>query len=487
MNFTVEHILIGGSFLLFLGVLSSKISTRLGVPTLLIFLAIGVLAGAEKVGGIHFDHPYTASVLGAITLTFILFSGGLDTDFKHVKPILIGGALLSTLGVLITASVIGGFLSLISDFTLIEGMLVGAIISSTDAAAVFSVLRAKNLHLKANISPLLELESGSNDAMAYALTVFFTSILKDGKPFSLVSLIPFLLKEMILGALMGVLIGKLLIFLISRVRLSYESLYPALTLSVILFAYSFTTFMHGNGFLAVYIAGIMLGSQDFIHKKSLLRFYEGIGWLMQIVMFITLGLLVSATTLMSIAGVGVLVALVAMFIARPIGVFVSLAFSKFNTRHKLFISWVGLKGAVPIVLATYPLIMRIDKSDVIFHIVFFIVILSVLLQGTTLYPFAKWLKIEDTSGRKKRKPVMELSEDVRSELIELTLLPNSIAVGKQIVELGLPKSALIVLIHRKNQYVSPRGDTVLVGGDNIMVMVDEKKEIKQVKTCLGIA
>lgn len=486
MNFTVETILIGGSFLLFLGVLSSKISTRLGVPTLLIFLAIGVLAGMDSIGVIHFNDPYTAQVLGAITLSFILFSGGLDTDFKHIKPILIGGGLLSTLGVLVTASVIGGFLYFVSDFSLIEGMLVGAIISSTDAAAVFSVLRSKNISLKANISPLLELESGSNDAMAYLLTVFFTSVLKEGHAVEFSALIPFFLKEMILGALMGVLVGKLLVFLINRVQLSYDSLYPALTLSMILFAYSFTNFMHGNGFLAVYIAGIILGSQDFIHKKSLLRFYEGIGWLMQIVMFITLGLLVSSRMLFSIAGLGVLVAIVAMFIARPIGVFVSLAFSKYKSRHKFFISWVGLKGAVPIVLATYPLIHKIDKADAIFHIVFFIVIISVLLQGTTLYPFAKWLELEDTSGRKKRKPAVALSEDVRSELIELTLPPSVSAVGKQIVELGFPKGALIVLIQRKNQYVSPRGDTVLNGGDSLMIMVDEKKEIKEVKTCLGI-
>lgn len=469
-----------------MGVLSSKISTRLGVPTLLIFLAVGVIAGSDSLGGVRFQDAYTAQVLGAITLSFILFSGGLDTNFHHIKPILWSGVLLSTLGVFITAMAMALFMYFVAGFSLAEGLLVGAIVSSTDAAAVFSILRSKNISLKANLSPLLELESGSNDAMAYLLTMFSIKLITHPQDTTLLSFIPIFIKEMLLGGLVGLGIGKALKLIINKVKLPYNSLYPALTLSMVLFAYSATNFVHGNGFLAVYITGLILGSNDFIHKKSLLKFYEGIGWLLQIVMFIVLGLLVSPSLLVSIAGIGVLAAIILMFMARPAGVFGSLLFSKLNVSHKTFISWVGLKGAVPIVLATHPLIAGIDKGDTIFHIVFFIVILSVLLQGTTLYPLAQWLQLEDFSQKKKKKPILEFSEDVKSELLELVLPKTASSIGKEIVELGFPKGALIVLIQRNKQYLTPKGDTKLEGGDHLMVMLDEKKQKKEVEESLGI-
>ncbi|MCG8340641.1 MAG: potassium/proton antiporter [Cytophagales bacterium] len=487
MNFTVEGILIVGSFLLFISILSSKISTKLGVPTLLLFLAIGMLAGSDGIGWIRFEDPHKAQVLGAITLTFILFSGGLDTAFEDIRPIIWNGVLLSTLGVLITASTLGYFIYLVTDFNFLEGFLVGSIVSSTDATAVFSILRSRNINLKAKLAPTLELESGSNDAMAYFLTIFFTSLLASDQEVNIVSVIPKFFQEMLIGGFAGFIMGKAMIFVINKARLPYEALYPALTLSMILFTYSATHVLHGNGFLAVYIAGLILGSRDFIHKKSLVRFYDGIAWLMQIVMFIVLGLLVCPPSLIPIAGIGLLIAAVSMFIARPLSVFLSLAFSKTNFNQKLFISWVGLKGAVPIVFATYPLIEKIDKSDKIFHIVFFIVLTSVLLQGTTLYPFAKWLQLEDTSPIKKKKPwTLKLSEDVKSELLELVVPKGAEAAGKQIVQLGLPKNALIVLVERDKRYLTPRGDTVIEEGDKLMVMTDDKNEIKELKACLGI-
>ena len=488
MNFTVEGILIVGSFLLFISILSSKISTKLGVPTLLLFLAIGMLAGSDGIGWVRFEDPYKAQVLGAITLTFILFSGGLDTAFEDIRPIIWNGILLSTLGVLVTACTIGYCIYLITDFSLIEGLLVGSIVSSTDATAVFTILRSRNIHLKANLAPTLELESGSNDAMAYFLTIFFTSLLASDQAVNIVSVIPKFLQEMLIGGLAGLIMGKLMVFVINKARLPYEALYPALTLSMILFTYSATNVLHGNGFLAVYIAGLMLGSRDFIHKKSLVRFYDGIAWLMQIVMFIVLGLLVCPSKLVPIAGIGLLIAAVSIFVARPLGVFLSLAFSKTNFNQKLFTSWVGLKGAVPIVFATYPLIEGIDKCDMIFHIVFFIVFTSVLLQGTTLYPFAKWLQLEDTSPIKKQKPwTLKLSEDVKSELLELVVPKGAEIAGKQVVQLGLPKNALIVLIERDKGYLTPRGDTVIEERDKLMVMTDDKNEIQELKACLGIS
>jgi cell volume regulation protein A len=485
MDFTAEAILIVGSFLLFVSILASKISTKLGIPTLLIFLVVGMLAGSEGIGGISLHNAALAKVLGAVTLTLILFSGGLDTEYAHIRPIIWHGVLLSTIGVLVTAFGIGYFIYWVTDFNLVESLLVGSIISSTDAAAVFSILRSKNIHLKHHLAPTLELESGSNDVMAFFLMMFFTGLLRSEGEMGFSSAIPIFFKEMLIGGTVGFLVGKAMVWVVNKAQLAHESLYPGLTLSMILFAYSATNFIHGSGFLAVYIAALMLGSQDFLHKKSLIRFYDGVTWLMQVVMFIVLGLLVYPKKLIPVAGIGILISLVLMFIARPLGVFLSLAcFKKVGQKQKLFISWVGLRGAVPIVFATYPLLERIDKSDVIFHIVFFIVLTSILFQGTTLHPLAKWLQLEAKLSAKKARAI-SLSEDVKSELIELEITDNSAAAGKKIVELGFPKSSLIVLISRDKQYLTPRGDTVIEAGDKLMVMTDDEQAIKDVKACLS--
>jgi len=485
MNFTVESILIVGSFLLFISILASRISTQLGIPTLLIFLVIGMLAGSEGIGGIGLHNAALAKILGIVTLILILFSGGLDTEYAHIRPIIWHGILLSTVGVLVTAFGIGYFIYWVTDFSLVESFLVGSIISSTDAAAVFSILRSKNMHLKHHLAPTLELESGSNDVMAFFLMMFFANLLSSGDTREFSSAIPIFFREMLIGSIVGFLMGKTMVWVVNKAQLVHESLYPGLTLSMILFTYSATNFIHGSGFLAVYIAALMLGSQDFLHKKSLIRFYDGVTWLMQVAMFIVLGLLVFPKQLIPIAGIGMLISLVLMFIARPLGVFLSLTFFKnIGYPQKVFISWVGLRGAVPIVFATYPMLGHIDKSDIIFHIVFFIVLTSVLFQGTTLQPLAKWLKLEAKLSAKKAKAI-SLSEDVKSELLELEVVQNSIAAGKKIVELGFPKGSLIVLINRDKNYLTPRGDTVLEAGDKLMVMTDDKRDIQTFKHCLG--
>ncbi|MCP3659944.1 MAG: potassium/proton antiporter [Bacteroidetes bacterium] len=486
MNSAVELLLIGSAILLFFSVLFSKLSTKIGFPTILVFIAIGMIVSIDGFGTISFKDPHTAQIIGSITLSFILFSGGLDTEFKHIKPILWNGVLLSTLGVLVTAFVIGGFITLISDFSFIEGLLVGAIVSSTDAAAVFSILRSRDMHLKANLSPTLELESGSNDAMAYLLTILFTTILSSKTKIGAFFVIKFFLQEMVIGAGAGFLMGKAMLWIINRIKLAYDALYPALVLSMILFTFSAVNFMHGNGYLAIYIAGMILGNSDFIHKKSLKKFYEGIGWLLQIGMFIALGLLVSPQKLVLVGGLGIMIALVLILIARPTSVFISLFFSKANFPQKLFVSWVGLRGAVPIVLATYPLLYNINKSETIFHIVFFVVLISMLIQGTTLYPVAKWLRLEEPPPKKKTPKALSLSEDVKSELVEIVVPKNSMAGEKEIVHLGLPKNALVVLIQRGKNYITPRGDTIIHSRDKLMVMTDDKNEIDTIKNCFYI-
>ena len=445
-----------------------------------------MMAGSEGIGGIYFDNPHVAQLLGILALNFILFSGGMDTRWESVKPILRQGITLSTVGVLLTAGTIGLFVHYTTDFTILEGLLLGSIVSSTDAAAVFSILRTRSIGLKGNLRPLLELESGSNDPMAYVLTITFTYLVAHGDA-SIGKLIFQFFQQMIIGGILGYALGKGMTFVINKVKLETEGLYPVLIMAMIFFTYSITHLLGGNGFLAVYLSALVLGNSNFIHKKSAIKFYDGQAWLMQIVMFLTLGLLVFPHKILPIAGTGILIALVLIFVARPIGVFVSLAFFKSKLRDKLFISWVGLRGAVPIVFATYPLIAGIGKADTIFHLVFFISASSVLLQGYLLPQVAKWLKVIVPKKAKKLTSLdMELYDTIQSEFVEIILPGNSVAVGKAIVKLRLPKPALIVLLVREGKYIQPNGSTVLEEGDKLLVLANSKGILNEVYKTLGV-
>jgi cell volume regulation protein A len=486
MNYTTEHIILIASILLMSSILASKTSTRIGVPVLILFLAIGMLAGSEGIGGIYFDDPHAAQLLGVIALNLILFSGGMDTRWKSVAPILWRGVSLSTLGVLITAGAIGTFTWLITDFSLLEGLLLGSIVASTDAAAVFSILRSKSIGLKGYLRPTLELESGSNDPMAYLLTISFTYLITHGDA-SIPGLIFEFFEEMIIGGVMGYVLGKLMVVAINKVQLETEGLYPVLILGMIFFTFSITDVLHGNGFLAVYLSAMVLGNSNFLHKKAVLKFYDGQAWLMQIVMFLTLGLLVFPSELLPVAGWGVLIALVLIFVARPLAIFISLSFFNINTREKLFISWVGLRGAVPIVFATYPLIAGVSKADTIFNLVFFISAISVLLQGSALPLVAKWLKVTVPGKIKKVTPLdIELYDTVRSEFVEIMLNGTSKSIGKAIVKLKLPQSALIVLLEREGKYIQPTGATILEEDDKLLVLASSKEVLNEVYNALGI-
>ncbi|WP_276496303.1 potassium/proton antiporter [Pontibacter litorisediminis] len=484
MNFTVEDILFGVAILLFLSILVSKSLGRLGIPALVLFLGVGMLAGSEGIGGIYFDDVQTAQSLGTIALVLILYSGGLDTKWQSTRPVLWRGMVLSTFGVFITAILMGVFASYVLNFSLLEGLLLGAIVSSTDAAAVFSILRSRNIGLKHNLRPTLELESGSNDPMAYFLTVSFTFLLTNPDT-GLWDLVPMFFMQMSIGALMGVAMGYGMAWVINRIKLEQEGLYPALTLAMVLFTYAFTASISGNGFLAVYTAGVILGNKNFIHKRSLTRFYDGVSWLMQILMFLTLGLLVFPSQLLPVLGVGVLVSVFLIFVARPISVFLSLIFFKVSLREQLYISWVGLRGAVPILFATYPMLAGIEESGMIFNVVFFIVLISVMLQGTTLKVVADWLGLSEVDDAPKRLQLgEELGYNAKNELIELQLGAQAKAVGKSLVQLQMPKSSLIVLIDRSGKFVTPNGATVLEPYDKLMVMIDNEEELKNVREVL---
>lgn len=466
----IEFTLIAVSLILLISALASKISDRFGVPSLLLFLVLGMLLGSDGPGGIHFDHPALVQLVGVVALVFILFSGGLDTKWTRIRPVIWYGVALSTVGVLLTALIVGLFAQWLFEWTLLEGLLLGAIVSSTDAAAVFSVLRSKGLGLRANLKDILELESGSNDPMAVFLTTSLIQALTqpEAPPARFIGL--FLL-QMFLGALIGYGLGQAGLWLFNRARLGYDGLYPVMSIALIVLTYALANVAGGNGFLAVYVSGIFLGGQDFIHKKSLSNFHDGLAWLMQIAMFLTLGLQVFPSRLVTVILPGTLIAACLIFAARPVSVFLSLLFTPFTIREKAFLSWVGLRGAVPIILATYPLLARIEQAELIFNVVFFVVLFSTLLQGSTLPPMARWLRVDAPIAAKRTYPIEYTpGAGLKSELREMTLPAHSGAIGKAIVELGLPDDFLIVLIARDDEYLIPSGGTILKPGDVLLVL-----------------
>lgn len=476
MNLTIENILLVGSVLLFVSIIVGKTSYKFGVPTLLLFLSIGMLAGSDGIGGIQFADPKMAQFIGVVALNFILFSGGLDTNWQSVKPILGRGIVLSTLGVLLTALSLGLFVYYVTDFTIYESMLLGSIVSSTDAAAVFSILRSKSLALKSNLRPTLELESGSNDPMAYVLTIAFLSLVVDPSQ-GLASVVPLFLQQMAVGGIAGLGFGKLSKIIINRIQLDFEGLYPILVIALMFITFSATDFVGGNGFLAIYLCAVYLGNQDLMHKKAILKFYDGMAWLMQIVLFLTLGLLVFPSQVFPVMGIGLLISLFLILVARPVSVFLSLVFFRMQLRKRFYISWVGLRGAVPIVFATYPLLAGIDKAPMIFNIVFFVSVTSVLIQGTTLGVVARWLHM---ALPERIKPISESEKLIidlpKSTLQEIEIKPHFQAVNKRVVDLKFPRSAFIVMIKRNDIYIRPGGSTVIQPNDVLMVLADREED-----------
>ncbi len=465
----LEYLLLGVAVMLLLSVVSSKASTQLGVPTLVLFLLIGMLAGSDGPGGIEFNNPWLAQYLGTVALIFILFSGGLDTKWKEIKPVLWRGVILSTIGVMLTAIIVGYAAYYVLDFSLLEAMLLAAIISSTDAAAVFSILRSKQISLKGDLRPLLELESGSNDPMAIFLTTSLIALIT-GAIASPTTLISMFAQQMALGAVFGYMMGRGMAVIVNRIRLDYRGLYPLLTISLVLLTFALTAALGGNGFLAVYIAGLSLGSHSFIHKRSLIDDHDSMAWLMQIVMFLTLGLLVFPSRLLPVASIGLFICFVLMFLARPMAVLICLLpFRKMPLKERVMLSWVGLRGSVPIILATFPLISGVQKADMIFNVVFFVVLTSVLVQGSSIPFFARRLGVDAPLVSLLESPEAVPGREEWEPLVKLKVLSGSSADGKQIADLNLPDDTWIAVLRREGHPIRPGGSTVLKGGDRLSV------------------
>ncbi len=471
--------------LVFLSIFASKISEKFGIPALLMFLAVGMLAGADGPGRIYFDNAEVANLVGTFALAYILFSGGMDTNWRDVRPVLWRAVTLATVGVVVTAVLVGLFAWKALGFSLYEGLLLGSIVSSTDAAAVFAVLRSRGVGLKGNLRPLLELESGSNDPMAVFLTTAMIGLISDPSK-SWASLLPSLVIGMTTGVLVGAAIGFLAGRLFDAVRLEFEGLYPVLGMSLVLLTYGGAEILRGNGFLAVYTCGIVLGNTDFVNKRTLARFHDGIGWLMQIILFLVLGLLVFPSRLPAIAFPALLVSAFLMFVARPVAVYIGLLRSSFTMSQRTLIAWTGLRGAVPVVLATIPFTAGYERSDVLFNMVFFIVLTSVLLQGKSLMTVARRLKVDEPLVSRPRYPLeFEKTESgMLNETRETDILPNAAVVGRRISELSLPHGVLILLIRRGKGFVVPRGNTVIEAFDTLMIIAN-KQELHEAQAILA--
>jgi cell volume regulation protein A len=477
---SVELVLLIGALLILLSIAIAKLFDNLGVPTLILFIGIGMLAGSEGPGNIYFDDAQMAQSIGIIALIFILFAGGVDTRWDSVKSLAFPAASLATIGVLLTAVLVGSFIHIVLNIPLPLGILIGSIISSTDAAAVFSILRAKNLKIKEKTQALLELESGSNDPMAVFLTIgCIQYITIPGK--DIFDIILLFLLQMGLGGLAGLILGNLMVYLLNRLKFSYEGIYPVFSLAFIIAGYGLISLVNGSGFLAVYIMGLIAGNSSLVYKKGTIRFFDGLAWLSQIAMFLTLGLLVFPSQILNVTVSGLLVSAFLILVARPLSVFITLQPFKFDFKEKAFISWVGLRGAVPIILATFPLLAGIHYAETIFNVVFFIVITSTLLQGWLITPVAKFLKVDTPPKIKRNYPIeFNPTEDVDTELIDLIVPYNGDAAGKPIVQLGFPNDARIVLIWRNEKSIIPSGGTLLEEGDTVLVLVN-KDNVSRVK------
>lgn len=491
MTLDAGNILLIGSILLFASILISKAGFRLGVPALVLFLGVGMIVGSDGLG-IQFSNPDTAQFIGVVALSIILFSGGMDTSYKEIKPVLGQGIVLATVGVMATTLITGYFIYLLTGFfsdfvtlSLMESMLLAAVMSSTDSASVFSILRSKGLGLKENLRPTLELESGSNDPMAYMLTLLLIQIIQVGS-FNIQDSVTMLLIQLSVGSVCGYILGKLAAWTINKINIDNASLYTVLLLAFVFFIFSFTDLLKGNGYLAVYIAGLVVGNQKIIHKKSLTTFFNGFTWLSQIVMFLTLGLLVNPKDLLPIAGVGLLIGIFMILVARPVSVYLCLLpFRNFTQKARIYISWVGLRGAVPIIFATYPWISGIEHAQTMFNIVFFITIVSLLVQGMTVGPMAKWLGL-DADAERKREFEVDLPDEIKSAMSEIEVIPSALANGDRLMDLTLPDNTLVVMVKRNNHFFVPKGHTHLKTGDKLLVISDNDDELRKTYEGMGI-
>ena len=483
MVFTAENILLIGAILIFCAIMISKTGYRFGIPTLLLFLLVGMGFGTDGLG-LEFNSAKDAQFIGMIALSIILFTGGMDTKLRDIKPVMAQGMILSTVGVLLTTLLTGGFIFWLSGFSsmniampILTSLLLAATMSSTDSASVFNLLRSQRMNLKENLKPMLELESGSNDPMAYMLTIALIQVIASGSGFDLGLLVKDLLVQFFVGGVIGYAFGRLAVWLINKVNLSNSSLYPILLLSLVFITFTITDLLHGNGYLAVYILGVIVGNARLVFRKEINTFMNGLTWFSQIVMFLSLGLLVNPHEMLGVSVCAMLIGLFMIFVARPLTVMLCLLpFRQMTFKAKCFVSWVGLRGAVPIIFATYPVVSEIPGSQVIFNIVFFITLLSLIFQGMTIAPVAKWLSLDLPEEKEGNEFGVEIPEEIDSQLTDVTLTPEMLEDGNRLMDMNIAPGTLVMLVKRGSEFMIPNGRMELKVGDKLLYISENKKE-----------
>lgn len=472
----MTEILLLSGIVLLASVLSSKLLYRFGIPTLLIFLTLGMLLGYDGIGGIYFDDSVLTQQISNIGLVFIMFYGGFGVNWKSAKSIAPQAILLSTVGVVLTAVFTGVFAYFVLKVTLLEGMLLGAIVSSTDAASVFSVLRSRKLNLKGGLAPMLEIESGSNDPVAYMLTVVILSLITSSGGQSILQLLG---KQIFFGLIIGIILAVISVLLLRHIKFEIDGLYPILVIAIVILGYALSDFTGGNGFLAVYIIGIVMGNNKIPHKKSMDHFFDGVSWLMQIILFFTLGLLVFPSQFSSVLGSSILIAIFLVVIARPIAVSSILIWFKTPIKQQLLVSWVGLRGAASIVFATYALTNKIPIANEIFNTVFIIALLSVSVQGALLPKLANKLDLVEEEVS-EFKVFNDYEDETYTQLIEMVIKEDSPWVDKMIMDADIPEEILVVMIKRKNEVITPKGSSVIKKGDTLVLTGNNFQLLKDI-------
>ena len=468
----VELMIISGLVLL-ICITSSKMLYKFGVPMLLIFIVLGMLFGSDGIVGIYFDNYDLTSKLCSIALVFIMFYGGFGTNWRMAKPVANQSILMSTFGVIITSLLTGVFCYFILNTSLLEGLLIGSIVGSTDAASVFTILRSQKLNLKSEIASLLEVESGSNDPIAYMMTLSIIMIMSSGLSWSIV---PMILKQVIFGILLGVVLAKATVFIIRRANFELEGFYSIFIIAIAILAYALSEFIGGNGYLSVYISGIILGNSKIPHKKSLVVLFDGISWIMQIMLFFMLGLLSFPSRLPEVIGVSIIISIFMIFIAWPIATHFILRGFKTPIKGQILISWVGLRGAASIVFAIFAITSGVPIENDIFHIIFFIALISVSVQGTLLPKVAQKLDLVDNDTT-VLKTFNDYQEDKSTMLLEYNVSRSSKWMNKTIMDAEIPDDILIVMIKRNGQVIVPKGSTEILENDILVLSGNNLNEV----------
>ncbi len=487
VNLLSDNLLLLASVLVFFAILITKVGARFGAPSLLLFLILGMLVGADGLG-VRFNDFEVAESIGHFAMTIILFTGGLETSLRETKPVMRQGVLLSTLGVLLTSMLTGLFIYLAAGIwigalgaSFLGCFLLSAVMSSTDSASVFSVLRSKRTHLRENLGPMLELESGSNDPMAYVLTIILVQVLTSTKHTGTWAMIGtgawVLVMQIIIGFVIGVGVGFGAKWILERVTLPSNALYSVMILSIGFFANGIASLLYGNGLLSLYVAAIIIGNKaDIPMKRDILKFFDGMTWLMQLLMFLVLGLLARPSQFSTIAWPALMIGLFMMLVARPLSVFACLLpFKGMSFKAKAFASWVGLKGAGPILFALCPVVAGLEGSTEIFNIVFFITLLSLLLQGMTLSPAAKWLKLSYDADPEVETFGMEIPDEM-GMLRDHTVTEDDLMHGDTLRDLHLPHGIRVMMVRREDRFLVPHGSMPLQPGDHLVIIVGESDD-----------